>query len=537
MAMAENHATRREFLEIAAATAGLAILGATPGARAQPPALRVRRNLGKLDLNNPQDKKVLDQYTQGVRVLRRRSAANRNDQRGWDVQAGLHTYRCQHGDWWFLPWHRAYLYYFERMIQDAIGDPTFALPYWDWTDSSQLTLPAPFRDANSPLYDANRLPFVNDGSAQLDWSFYDQNFGGILNYVLDLTNFVPSFGSPAEGSSPGLERAHGQDLGHGDFEGGPHDSVHVWVAGGGRRDMGDPTFAALDPIFWLHHGNIDRLWSRWLARDPGHLNPTSTTWRNQRFQFVNTSGQGELITVSQVLDTRSAPLNYRYDDEPAQPNLVAQAPAPQPRREVFMMTQPAGGEAAATAGIETLTTAEPRFEVGTEPFTIALKVPPSSHARIVQALAAPPRGAAPAAQPRLLLVVEGIAFEDDASGVVEVFLNAPKAEGDRWPDQVHAVGTFTLFADHAHEPAPGAGARAGGGHQMTENAPPTDISSRRITRVFDVTETIRRLRAAGHWNESEIRVTLLRRSLHPGKRPVEGKVTFSRATIRTAPAQ
>ena len=70
--------------------------------------------------------------------------------RGWAVQAGIHTYRCQHGNWWFLPWHRAYLYYFERLIQDAIGDPTFALPYWDWTDSSQLTLPAPFRDPNSP---------------------------------------------------------------------------------------------------------------------------------------------------------------------------------------------------------------------------------------------------------------------------------------------------------------------------------------------------------------------------------------------------
>lgn len=61
--MAENHATRREFLETSAATAGLATLGATAGARAQPPALRVRRSLGKLDLNNPRDQKVLDQYT------------------------------------------------------------------------------------------------------------------------------------------------------------------------------------------------------------------------------------------------------------------------------------------------------------------------------------------------------------------------------------------------------------------------------------------------------------------------------------------
>ena len=37
-----------------------------------------------------------------------------------------------HGGWWFLAWHRAYLYFHEQILGTLIGDPTFALPYWDW---------------------------------------------------------------------------------------------------------------------------------------------------------------------------------------------------------------------------------------------------------------------------------------------------------------------------------------------------------------------------------------------------------------------
>lgn len=310
--MTNDPPTRRDFLKVSsAAVAGLAALAPPRAARTGPTTTRVRRNWGKLDPSKPGDKKVLDQYAQAVGILRKRSE---DDPRGWQVQAGLHSYRCQHGNWWFLPWHRMYLYYFELILQDALGDTDFALPYWDWTDGNQLALPTAFRDPTSKLYDDRRRGEVNDGSASLDWSFYDQYYGGVLNYVVNLPDFVPSFGSPQADSFPGLEQTHGPEYEHGDFEGGPHDTVHSWTAGNQQPDMGLPAYAALDPIFWLHHANIDRLWNRW-RKDSGHLNPTSNTWQKQPFAFYGSDGQPARLTVEQVLDTHADPLRYRYDDE------------------------------------------------------------------------------------------------------------------------------------------------------------------------------------------------------------------------------
>lgn len=508
-------ATRRQFLgSTAGVAAGLAAFGTVSEATAKMQAVRVRRNLGTLDLTQPADRQVLDQYTAGVQVLRQRSAANWNDPRGWAVQAGLHTYRCQHGNWWFFPWHRAYLYAFERMIQDAVGDPTFALPYWDWTDSNQLTLPAAFRDPNSPLYDANRRAEVNAGTSQLDWSYYDTYFGGVLNFILTRSTFLPSFGSPAAASFPGLERSHGTEYAHGDVEGGPHDTVHVWVAGGGQLDMGNPVYAALDPIFWIHHCNLDRLWSRWRAADvANHLNPATPDWVNQQLQFLRPDGQAELTTVSQLLNSWNAPLGYRYDDEPAPPPAMAMAPAMAPRMEA-RMNLPAPQPAS-------LAVAELRFEVKQKPLTVSLKLTPPSHTAVVRAVTAAPVAPAPEARPRVLLVVEGITFEDQASGIVEVYLNAPQVEQGAQAPKGHAVGTFSFFA--GHPPAP-----AGGGHAM---AAPT--AHPRFSRAFDITETVRALQAAGTWNPNEIQVSLVRR---PFDRAVPaGKVTFSRAELRLSP--
>ena len=76
------------------------------------------------------------------------------DDRGYAFYAGLHGLPlpeyCQHGTLLFLPWHRAYLYFFERALTDALrrarDDQAVAvsLPWWDWTSSAAHTdgLPA-----------------------------------------------------------------------------------------------------------------------------------------------------------------------------------------------------------------------------------------------------------------------------------------------------------------------------------------------------------------------------------------------------------
>jgi tyrosinase len=67
--------------------------------------------------------------------------------------------------------------------------------------------------------------------------------------------------------------------------------------------------AAQDPIFWLHHSNIDRLWETW-RNQPGHALPTDNAWLRQHFEI----GSGTALVslkVGDVLDSTAAPLRYR----------------------------------------------------------------------------------------------------------------------------------------------------------------------------------------------------------------------------------
>lgn len=58
------------------------------------------------------------------------------DERSFNHWARIHTNSCQHGWEQFLPWHRAYLYFFEQTLQDY--DANITLPYWSWADYSDV---------------------------------------------------------------------------------------------------------------------------------------------------------------------------------------------------------------------------------------------------------------------------------------------------------------------------------------------------------------------------------------------------------------
>ena len=101
----------------------------------------------------------------GIQVMKSRPAT---EPTSWAFQAAMHGKmnaagtgpdnsnplfnKCQHAHWWFLPWHRGYIYYFERILQKAANDPTLRLPYWNYTLPQNAVLPAPFRVQNSPLF-------------------------------------------------------------------------------------------------------------------------------------------------------------------------------------------------------------------------------------------------------------------------------------------------------------------------------------------------------------------------------------------------
>ncbi len=106
-------------------------------AQGQPPQ---RRSLGDLQLNDP----IVQAWRDGVAQLKQKSAS---EAISWANFAAIHGNaagfnKCPHGNWYFLPWHRAYLVMYERTVRQLTGHDDFALPYWDWTADRQL--PAAF---------------------------------------------------------------------------------------------------------------------------------------------------------------------------------------------------------------------------------------------------------------------------------------------------------------------------------------------------------------------------------------------------------
>jgi tyrosinase len=99
--------------------------------------------------------------------------------------------------------------------------------------------------------------------------------------------------------------------------------------------------AGLDPVFWMHHANVDRLWETY-AHDLGHGYPfpggrpagglaaqAFDSWSQRKFRFLRSSGAVKDWTAPQLLDTES--LGYRYETTAA----PVFNPVPNP---------PAGGE-------------------------------------------------------------------------------------------------------------------------------------------------------------------------------------------------
>ncbi len=208
-----------------------------------------------------------------------------NDERGYEYFANWHGVTlgyCRHHEDLFLPWHRAYLYYFELALREI--KPTLALPWWDWTASPEI--PTAYTQATDPSGAENVLieapiepwgPGVEHpaktyrevGKAPVPGPPYD------LTYVMAATSYK-------------------------DFEERLweiHDTVHVWVGG----TMGNPDWAAYDPLFWAHHTMVDRVWRIWQHNNAG-ANPPAN--------LLDVPLEPRGMRVRETLEVRS--LGYDY---------------------------------------------------------------------------------------------------------------------------------------------------------------------------------------------------------------------------------
>jgi len=205
--------------------------------------------------------------------------------------------QCQHGTPWFFAWHRLYLYYFEKQLQKAANDPNLFLPYWDYTDTANLAMPAPY---TSPTYydaqghiEANALnePRRTPGWNPPGGNLLDEKSTNINDALKD-KNFFDSR------SGTGFQS---------DIEGNVHGYVHCTVVPCPAPDMGAVGYSANDPVFWAHHANIDRMWDCWTSL--GNKNPTDANWLAKTFSFVDADGN---LVTNKVADLFNGTIQFNY---------------------------------------------------------------------------------------------------------------------------------------------------------------------------------------------------------------------------------
>jgi tyrosinase len=191
---------------------------------------------------------------------------------------------CVHHEPLFLPWHRAYLYYFELALQRQV--PGVSLVWWDWTVDREI--PPAFAEpqvdgADNPLYEAP----IRVENAQPGWPTETSRNPG-------------SFAQQPELPQPAAYQHAMDATNFNDFNSlitQVHDEVHMWVMG----TMSDPSWAAYDPLFWAHHTMVDRAWALWQIKHPGATPPS-----NQLASKLQPKG----MTVSETLDINQ--LGYDY---------------------------------------------------------------------------------------------------------------------------------------------------------------------------------------------------------------------------------
>ena len=196
--------------------------------------------------------------------------------------SGNQTINFAHNNIGFLPWHRQYLRKFEEALNAEVEGVT--IPYWDWADdigaasrlfapdflsSRHWGIPQPVTDgmlrftvplAQRPSWWPTALPgyrvdalleerqgrALARGSMERDWPPSRARLRALteVNQSLDNRHPLWVFWSILEYGSQNLPQTH--------------NAGHRFIGG----HMGG-AFSPNDPIFWLHHANVDRLWDAW----------------------------------------------------------------------------------------------------------------------------------------------------------------------------------------------------------------------------------------------------------------------------------
>jgi hypothetical protein len=232
----------------------------------------------------------------------------------------------------FLTWHRLYLLHLEKIVRKLSGKKDFALPYWNYNDKRTRTLPKEFREPSG--YDRNSLfelrsPSMNKGlpinPKAIDEGMVITACGNVQNVAFESMGWALD--------TTHLWEAKKINFFSSELEDGVHNIIHDYVGGAVGKDLKTPIYnriyqndsvqapmsdvpsSAFDPIFYLHHCNIDRLWASWEYSFP-NLRMTKDEFSRQGLtQYIFFDENGKPVTYKSNNEVYDAIRNvdYTYD--------------------------------------------------------------------------------------------------------------------------------------------------------------------------------------------------------------------------------
>lgn len=510
-------------------SAGLLANGVASLSSLAGPKVPVRRSLQGLAWNDP----IVATYREGVGILKRKAA---DDPLGWVGLCSIHgaptAFKyCPHGDWYFLPWHRAFTVMYERIIRSVTKNPDFAMPFWDWTANPRM--PEVFLSPTTPDGKPNPL-HVDDGGVRRTWpadtpmppSIVGQS---VLDSILKATPYE-IFGTsrnPKQNSTDPAWVPRGGGV-QGVLEATPHNNVHNFI-GGWMPTRQSPR----DPMFFMHHCNIDRIWALWNVHNRNSLDPlwTDMTFTNH---FLHPDGSFWSPKVSDLYDPES--LGYGYGLEP--PASASIGPGPKTialgRRLETLVGPPTGR--AATTGATTTVLTDVGTATATAPLSVAVSLPGDVVAAIARRTSAPAGTASidmarsleiAATGPRALAFLRDVDITDPSTTSFRVFIDQ-RDLGPDTPDTAPGyVGTFAVLDHGAGHDADHHAGRTGGpnGTNDDRHAAPSF--------VLDLTDAIQRVYGATSEPKGDIRLQLQPVSINGGRAGTAKPTSVEVAVVST----
>ena len=339
----------------------------------------------------------------------------------WDNCAS-HNQIGPNSDIHFLPWHRLYVLYLEKIIRETSGDPDFALPYWNY--GAVFTMPKPFQAADGgSLYEQSRRTSLNQGKP------IETSSQAVIAKDLKTLSQVHDYNTFNKQLNFGLHGFMHDYIGGNDGTFNPIYNAVITKAIDpncvGCGMMGEVPSAGFDPIFWMHHSNVDRLYQNFIDANPGQnitlAQLNSVQWPYDFFEITKATPGNKLVkhTMPEVLADIST-IDYKY----AETALAAQPAVNQAvkveMKEKSLLSMPAK----ASASLKT-------------PAKLSVDLPVTIKEML------------PLASSKFRTILElGVSYKGNPKGRYEVFLDLPEKLSaiDQYAEQ-HFVGAISFFVN------------------------------------------------------------------------------------------